>query len=99
MGQLIILAGCLFSHEPARSNNTVDSSAQRPVKISADTTNDNLRKRLNVDSPAFTPGFGDTANGQAKVPTISPKAVSAAAFTPKALSAGSHVFDAAFVRD
>ena len=64
-----------------------------------DTTNDNLRKRLNVESPAFTPGFGDATNQLAKVPIISPKAVGAAVFTPKALTAGTFYLEAAFVRN
>ncbi|KAI9783367.1 MAG: PAB-dependent poly(A)-specific ribonuclease subunit 3 [Geoglossum umbratile] len=54
-----------------------------------------LKKRLNVDSPTFTPTFiapssngAPSASTPSKSTAISPKAASAAPFTPKGMSAG-----------
>ncbi|KGM91718.1 PAB-dependent poly(A)-specific ribonuclease subunit PAN3 [Paracoccidioides brasiliensis Pb18] len=67
--------GCAFNHDPHRVNapHGTDSSSSH-------------KKRLNVDSPSFTPSL---LNGSAKkvtsTTTISPKAASAAPFLPKGI--------------
>ncbi|KAK2747747.1 PAB-dependent poly(A)-specific ribonuclease subunit 3 [Myotisia sp. PD_48] len=61
--------GCAFNHDPLRGQHTESSGP--------------IRKRLNVESPSFTPST-TPLNGVAKKPaTISPKAASAAPFLPK----------------
>lgn len=51
-------------------------------------TDDSAKKRLNVDSPSFTPS-SLAVNGQASKPSgLSPKAANAAPFKPKGISSG-----------
>ncbi|OJD23498.1 PAB-dependent poly(A)-specific ribonuclease subunit PAN3 [Blastomyces percursus] len=71
--------GCAFNHDPNRGNSS--HSAER----FADTGNS--KKRLNVDSPSFTPSLlnGSGAKKPAATATISPKAASAAPFLPKGI--------------
>ncbi|KAI9675632.1 MAG: PAB-dependent poly(A)-specific ribonuclease subunit 3 [Caeruleum heppii] len=69
--------GCAFNHDPMK--------LQTPQTLA-----DSLKRRLNVDSPTFTPS-SLTSNGSGsgvKSTTISPKAANAAPFTPKSSSAG-----------
>ncbi|KAI9739275.1 MAG: PAB-dependent poly(A)-specific ribonuclease subunit 3 [Cirrosporium novae-zelandiae] len=63
--------GCAFNHDPS--------------KVQTSQSADRNRKRLNVDSPSFTPALlsSPTSNTIKKTTTISPKAASAAPFQPK----------------
>ncbi|KAI1916372.1 PAB-dependent poly(A)-specific ribonuclease subunit 3 [Ophidiomyces ophidiicola] len=65
--------GCAFNHDPQRGN--VTQSAEF------------AKKRLNVDSPSFTPAATplNGSSGLKKSATISPKAASAAPFLPKSV--------------
>ncbi|PGH15964.1 PAB-dependent poly(A)-specific ribonuclease subunit PAN3 [Helicocarpus griseus UAMH5409] len=63
--------GCAFNHDPHRG--------------SAPHSSESNKKRLNVDSPSFTPSLLNGSAGSKKTATISPKAVSAAPFLPKGI--------------
>ncbi|KAE8342072.1 PAB-dependent poly(A)-specific ribonuclease subunit pan3 [Aspergillus arachidicola] len=71
--------GCAFNHDPHKVNTTYQSDSN------------NSRRRLNVDSPSFTPSLL-SSNGSSpttasvtakKAATISPKAANAAPFQPR----------------
>ncbi|KAE8151961.1 PAB-dependent poly(A)-specific ribonuclease subunit pan3 [Aspergillus avenaceus] len=71
--------GCAFNHDPQRVNSAYQSDSS------------NSRRRLNVDSPSFTPSLL-SSNGSSpttatvtakKTTTISPKAANAAPFQPR----------------
>ncbi|KZF19720.1 hypothetical protein L228DRAFT_250792 [Xylona heveae TC161] len=66
--------GCAFNHDPAKLQGM-------PSQV------DSLKRRLNVESPTFTPSSLANNGGFAKSTTISPKAASAAPFTPKGAAA------------
>ncbi|EEH34336.2 PAB-dependent poly(A)-specific ribonuclease subunit PAN3 [Paracoccidioides lutzii Pb01] len=69
--------GCAFNHDPHRVN--------APHGTESSSSN---KKRLNVDSPSFTPSLLNGSGGAKKVTTsttISPKAASAAPFLPKGI--------------
>ncbi|KAF2104553.1 PAB-dependent poly(A)-specific ribonuclease subunit pan3 [Rhizodiscina lignyota] len=72
--------GCAFLHE---------KTAKPPTMQNNNNNNDSLRKRLNVDSPSFTPlqpsanGLNSGSSSRIGSAAISPKAASAAIFTPK----------------
>lgn len=63
--------GCAFNHDPQRTSGNMQQAD---------------RKRLNVESPSFTPS-GTPLNGtvSGKKTTISPKAANAAPFLPKGI--------------
>ncbi|KAI9886012.1 MAG: hypothetical protein M1823_002179 [Watsoniomyces obsoletus] len=69
--------GCIFNHDPMKLQ-------------SAPTHVESVKKRLNVDSPAFTPSalHANGTNKQFRPRTMSPKVVNAAPFTPKKLNPG-----------
>ncbi|QSS65255.1 PAB-dependent poly(A)-specific ribonuclease subunit pan3 [Histoplasma capsulatum] len=65
--------GCAFNHDPHRGNAPHSTES---------------KKRLNVDSPSFTPSLLNGSAGPKKpaaTTTISPKAASAAPFLPKGI--------------
>ncbi|KAM5483327.1 PAB-dependent poly(A)-specific ribonuclease subunit 3 [Microsporum audouinii] len=72
--------GCAFNHDPQKLNAAQHESSGAGVK----------QKRLNVESPSFTPsttpsnGVVTTAVTAKKPATLSPKAAGAAPFLPKA---------------
>ncbi|KAB8754761.1 hypothetical protein FH972_026551 [Carpinus fangiana] len=66
--------GCMYNHDAMKT-------------AAAPSHAENLKKRFNVESPSFTPSLPD-GNGSSKTNTISPKAASAAPFTPKTAKAG-----------
>ncbi|GKZ79441.1 hypothetical protein CBS63078_10011 [Aspergillus niger] len=76
--------GCAFNHDPHKVNSGYQS--------------DSNKKRLNVDSPSFTPSIlssnGSSPTSQSatmkKMATISPKAASAAPFQPRSISSRSN---------
>ncbi|PWY64038.1 PAB-dependent poly(A)-specific ribonuclease subunit pan3 [Aspergillus heteromorphus CBS 117.55] len=76
--------GCAFNHDPHKINNAYQT--------------DSNKKRLNVDSPSFTPSIL-SSNGSSpttssatmkKMATISPKAANAAPFQPRSISSRSN---------
>ena len=83
--------GCAFNHDrssfgglaPANANSSSVSLAPAQVQV-AYMKRRNMRTRMNADSPSFTPGQTTPNGGQSsRSNTISPKAASAAIFTPK----------------
>lgn len=74
--------GCAFNHDPQKVN----------AAHQTDSNNGGSKKRLNVESPSFTPSHL-SANGSSaakKTTTISPKAASAAPFLPKSMTSRSN---------
>ncbi|KAJ9203108.1 hypothetical protein DTO166G4_5559 [Paecilomyces variotii] len=72
--------GCAFNHDPHKVNSAHHSDSN------------GSKKRLNVDSPSFTPSLL-AANGTSttkKTTTISPKAANAAPFLPKSVASRSN---------
>ncbi|KAJ9300554.1 hypothetical protein DTO271G3_1718 [Paecilomyces variotii] len=72
--------GCAFNHDPHKLNSAHHSDSN------------GSKKRLNVDSPSFTPSLL-AANGTSttkKTTTISPKAANAAPFLPKSVASRSN---------
>lgn len=85
--------GCAFNHDPTKpqvSLSQVDRYVPWDVHsinaLLTNTVNHSLKKRLNVDSPNFTPASLSVSG--TKSSGISPKAAHAAVFKPKSLSAG-----------
>ncbi|KAL2006607.1 hypothetical protein VTN00DRAFT_9275 [Thermoascus crustaceus] len=73
--------GCAFNHDPHKVNAAHQTDS-----------NGGSKKRLNVESPSFTPSHL-SANGSPatkKTTTISPKAASAAPFLPKSVTSRSN---------
>ncbi|KAK9470026.1 uncharacterized protein V1510DRAFT_424207 [Dipodascopsis tothii] len=70
--------GCIFRHDTSPSKSV---SAASPVKP-------DLKKRLNVESPTFTPGGASGVPAGAPKLSISPKAADAAPFVPRGAPAG-----------
>ncbi|KAL1963556.1 hypothetical protein VTN77DRAFT_8001 [Rasamsonia byssochlamydoides] len=71
--------GCAFNHDPQKFSNAHQNDSSS-------------KKRLNVDSPSFTPSLL-AANGSTtpkKTTSISPKAASAAPFLPKSVASRSN---------
>ncbi|KAL1955075.1 hypothetical protein VTO42DRAFT_9064 [Malbranchea cinnamomea] len=71
--------GCAFNHDPQKLSGNAQQS-------------ESGKKRLNVESPSFTPS-GTPLNGSlgGKKTTISPKAASAAPFLPKGVLSRSNI--------
>ncbi|KAB8079581.1 PAB-dependent poly(A)-specific ribonuclease subunit pan3 [Aspergillus leporis] len=78
--------GCAFNHDPHKVNTAYQSDSS------------NSKRRLNVDSPSFTPSLL-SSNGSSpttasvtakKAATISPKAANAAPFQPRILTSRSN---------
>ncbi|GAB1212403.1 PAB-dependent poly(A)-specific ribonuclease subunit 3 [Aspergillus terreus] len=75
--------GCVYNHDPNKTNSAYQSDSKR---------------RLNVDSPSFTPsllssnGSSPTSSSATlkKTTTISPKAANAAPFQPRGISSRSN---------
>ncbi|KAF9890373.1 PAB-dependent poly(A)-specific ribonuclease subunit 3 [Aspergillus nanangensis] len=87
--------GCAFNHDPHKTNSAYsDSATFSPETISSG----NNKRRLNVDSPSFTPSLissngsspTSTAASLKKTATISPKAANAAPFQPRTISSRSN---------
>lgn len=91
--------GCAFNHDPVKPNTTQNQTDRCAVPSQFSVLEDllmrlfSVKKRLNVDSPSFTPA--SLAVNDAQLPTktagLSPKTASAAPFKPKGLTSGNVV--------
>ena len=86
--------GCAFNHDPTKSqaqpsqvDRYVSIEARKKSCIAHSFGDYSLKKRLNVDSPTFTPASLSVTG--TKSTGISPKAAHAAIFKPKGIIAGS----------